>query len=176
MKNYTRKVILSVFFLILALIFQNIASVSPDFVNNLCLSHIAVILCGFLCGPISGMILGFIVPPLSSLLFSTPAIFPAGVMTAFELASYGFFSGFIYRLLRKSALNIYVTLISSMLSGRIAFGISMFLVGIVSTNKFTFSTFVSYAFVSCFLGIILHLAIIPPIVFACEKSNIISNK
>lgn len=176
MKTYTRKIVLSIILFFIALVIQSGIKVSPNFVTVLRPVHIVVILCGFLCGPIAAMILGFLIPPMSSMLFSVPAVFPAGLVTAFELAAYGFFTGYIYGFVRKNTVNIYVTMISSMLLGRLVLGAAMFFVGIASTNKFTLQMYVSEAFTSCFLGMILHLAVIPPIVLIFERFNLMGKK
>lgn len=176
MKIYTRKVTLSIIMFFIALVIQYAVKIYPSFGTTLRPIHIVVILCGFLCGPIAAMTLGFVIPPMSAMLFSVPAVFPTGFVTAFELAAYGFFTGSIYGLMRKNAVNIYITLISSMLVGRLVLGAAMFTAGISSTNKFTFGMYFSEAFTSCFLGILLHLAVIPPVVYVCERFNLMGRK
>lgn len=74
----------------------------PQVGNMLCPMHLPVLLCGLLCGWKYGLAVGFILPPLRYVLFSAPPIFPAGAAMAFELAAYGFLSGFLYARDRKS--------------------------------------------------------------------------
>lgn len=82
--------------------------------------HLPVLLCGFICGPQLGMLCGMVTPVISSLLTGMPPLFPNLVLMFFELSCYGLFSGLFYR---KYKLNIYLSLIGAMISGRVAYGI-----------------------------------------------------
>ena len=70
--------------LILPLITGQIRTVG----NMLCPMHIPVLLCGFICGPVWGLAIGFAAPFLRILCFGMPALFPNAVGMAFELAAF----------------------------------------------------------------------------------------
>ena len=50
--------------------------------------HIPVLLCGFLAGPLWGLLVGAVAPFLRFVLFGMPPLMPMGVAMAFELATY----------------------------------------------------------------------------------------
>ena len=83
--------------------------------------HIPVFLCGFLCGWPHAVCVGFIAPLLRNALFAMPAM-PNAIAMAFELAAYGFLSGFLYPKFPKTAPFLYVTLLSAMVGGRLVWG------------------------------------------------------
>jgi thiamine transporter ThiT len=56
--------------------------------------HIPVLLCGLICGWKYGLMAGAVLPLLRSALFGMPPLFPTAAAMAFELAAYGFLSGF----------------------------------------------------------------------------------
>lgn len=138
--------------------------------------HIPVLLCGFICGWPYGLAVGFLAPLLRSVLFGMPAIFPMAVTMAFELATYGLVSGILYKVLSKKTLNIYITLIVSMLAGRMVWGSVYFLLSLVFGIKFSFSMFLSGAFITAVPGIILHIALIPVLIIALRKAGLIFNE
>lgn len=134
--------------------------------------HIPVFLCGFLCGwPYAGVV-GFLAPILRSLMFGMPAMFPGGISMAFELAAYGIITSLLYRLLPKKTGYLYLTLISAMLAGRFVWGCARWVIAGFGGTAFTFEMFLAGAFTNAVVGIILHIAIIPPIVLALKKAKI----
>ena len=50
--------------------------------NKLLPMHLPVLLCGFLCGPIYGLAVGFVAPLLRNLLFGMPPLMPTGLAMA----------------------------------------------------------------------------------------------
>jgi hypothetical protein len=50
---------------------------------------------------------------------------------AFELAAYGLTAGILYKMLPKKTPYIYVSLILSMLIGRVVWGVTMFVISFV---------------------------------------------
>ena len=59
--------------------------------------HIPVLLCGFIVGWQYGAVIGFLLPIVRSLLFGMPPIYPTALAMAFEMAMYGFVSGFLWQ-------------------------------------------------------------------------------
>ena len=145
----------------------------PQIGSKLSPMHIPILLCGFLCGWQYGLIAGFITPILRSVLFGMPPMMPTAAAMAFELAAYGAFTGILYRLLPRNVLNVYVTLVASMLLGRVVWGVASMLLYMANGSQFTFAIFLTGAFVNAVPGIVLHIAIIPPIVLALRKAKIL---
>lgn len=131
--------------LTLAMVLPFLTGQIPQIGKALGPMHIAIFLCGFVCGWPYGMLVGFMAPLLRFALFGMPVIYPTGIAMAFELAAYGLISGLLYRILPKKLPCIYVSLISAM-AGAV-------------TNAIP--------------GIILHIVLIPLVVIALQKANII---
>lgn len=138
--------------------------------------HIPVFLCGFLCGWPWGLAVGFIAPLLRGAVFGMPALLPGGVAMAFELATYGFLSGLLYRLFPRKLPFIYATLLISMICGRVVWGIARLVIAGVAGNQFTFSMFIAGSLTNAIPGIILQLLLIPVIVAAMERAHLVPEK
>ncbi|MEE1013041.1 MAG: ECF transporter S component [Clostridia bacterium] len=88
--------------------------------------HIPVFLCGLLCGPYYGAIVGLLLPILNCLLTGMPALYPNMPIMACELLTYGLVSGLLYHKTRLGRVNlgIFPTLLISMICGRVAYGLA----------------------------------------------------
>ncbi|MCL2579922.1 MAG: ECF transporter S component [Oscillospiraceae bacterium] len=133
--------------------------------------HIPVFLSGFIAGPFYAAIVGLIAPLLRFALFGMPPIMPIGVAMSFELAVYGFVSGWLYRALPKRTGYIYLSLIGAMFFGRIVWGGARYLLSGVTGLPFTFELFMAGAFINAVPGIILHIVLIPVIVMALKRAD-----
>ena len=123
--------------------------------------HIPVILCGFICGPWYGIVLGILLPLTRSLLFGMPQLFPSAVAMMPELAAYGFVTGFIYdKSKNKNTVFVYAAMIPAQIIGRIVWGIARMLLSGVAGN-FSLALFMAGAFTEAIPGIILQLILIP---------------
>ena len=142
----------------------------PEIGSALCPMHIPVLLCGFLCTPAYAAAVGAIAPLLRFALFGMPPIFPTGVAMCFELATYGFISGWLYRRLPRSRTSIYAALIAAMLAGRVVWGAIRAVLSGVGASPFTWAAFLSGAFTSAIPGIIVHIVLIPLLVMALERA------
>ena len=138
----------------------------------LCPMHIPVLLCGFLCGLWYALAVGAIAPVLRFALFGMPPLFPTGSAMCFELAAYGALSGVLYRLLPDRRSSVYAALIGAMLGGRVVWGVARALLLGVSGGAFTWGAFVAGAFAGAVPGIILHIVLIPVIVFALQRAGL----
>ena len=139
--------------------------------------HIPVFLCGFLCGAPYGLLVGFVTPPLRGALFGMPVLFPSGTVMAFELATYGAASGYLYRRIgRRDFPTLYLVLIVSMVIGRLVWGLASLVVYGVQGNTFTWSLFLTGALFNALPGIILHLLVIPALVHTLERAGFGQNK
>lgn len=173
MNKSIRKLVLAGLFLALGLILPFITGQIPSIGNMLLPMHIPVLLCGLICGWKYGLVVGFVVPLLRSALFTMPPMFPIAISMAFELATYGLVSGLLYQLLSESRYRIILSLVGAMIDGRIVWGIvSYFLFGI-SGSQFTLEIFIAGAFLNAIPGIIIQLILIPIIVSALERVNLI---
>ena len=170
MKLKTRKLVEAAMFMAIGLVLPFITGQIPAVGKALSPMHIPVLLCGFLVGWPYGLAVGFLTPLLRSLLFGMPAIYPNAVGMAFELATYGLVSGLLYaRFSKKNLLSIYLTLVISMLAGRVVWGLISPVLYSVQGKAFTFQMFLAGGFVNALPGIILHLVLIPPLVLALQK-------
>lgn len=161
----------------LALLLPFLTGQIPQIGSALSPMHIPVLLCGFVIGAPYGLIVGFIAPLLRFMLFQMPPIFPVGTAMAFELAAYGLTAGILYKMLPKKTPYIYVSLILSMLIGRVVWGVTMFVISFVAVKiQFSLAAFVAGAFIQAVPGIILHIILIPVIVIALKKANLMLNE
>ncbi|CDD22292.1 putative uncharacterized protein [Firmicutes bacterium CAG:313] len=161
-------------FLALALVLPFFTGQIPSIGSMILPMHLPIIICGFVIGWPYGLVIGFCAPLLRHVMFGMPPIFPTGIAMSFELATYGFVSGIIYKLLQKTKMNnwlvMYLTLIIAMLIGRVIWGITMYFIALGNSNvSFGFKAFLSGAFIKAWPGILIQLLIVPPIVFAIEK-------
>ena len=165
----TDTMVLSALFLTLALVLPFLTGQIPQIGSALSPMHLPVLLCGFFCGPWYALIIGFIAPLLRFLLFGMPPIVPTGISMCFELATYGFVSGTLYRTLPKKKINIYVALIAAMISGRIVWGTVRVILFGLGKSEFGWAAFISGAFLNTIPGIIVQIILIPIIVMTLER-------
>ncbi len=168
------KLVLSAFFLALGLIMPFLTGQIPEIGNMLLPMHIPVLICGFVCGWKYGLIVGFVVPILRSMIFAMPPILTALGM-AFELATYGAITGVLYNKLPKSKSTIYVSLILSMVAGRVVWGLISVMIYGLSGTAFSWQLFIGGALLNAIPGIILQIVLIPVLVMALEKTGVIEN-
>lgn len=172
-RTKTDKVILASVFVSVGLTLPFITGQIPSIGNMLLPMHIPVLLCGYVLGWKYGIVVGFITPIIKSIMSGAPVMFPVAIAMAFELATYGFMTGLLYKKYERSNINTYFILIISMLSGRAVWGaVSAFLLGLQGT-AFTREVFIAGAFTYAIPGIILQVFLIPILVIAFEKAGII---
>lgn len=169
----TKKNIITAFFLAVAIVLPFFTGQIPQFGKMLSPMHFPVLLTGFICGWPYGIIIGFIAPLIRSLIFGMPALLTAIAM-AFELATYGFVAGFMYRKVKKNNFMIYITLITSIIAGKIVWGIVRFALVQVVGLEFSLETFFYVGFIMGLPGIVLQLLLIPVLVRKLEKYNLVS--
>ena len=167
-----------IFDMVLAALFLAMAYVLPFFTGQvpqigamLCPMHIPVLLCGFICGWPWGLAVGVIAPLLRSATLGMPPMFPTAVCMAFELATYGAVAGFIYRILPKSKLSVYVSLLIAMVTGRLVWGVAMFTCLGLTGGSFGFSAFLGGAVINAVPGIILQIVLVPVVVMVLEYAK-----
>lgn len=136
--------------------------------------HLPVLLAGFLCGPFYGLLVGIATPLLSSLWTGMPplAILPGMIA---ELASYGFFSGLFYRLIKTKNLylDLYLALLLSMLLGRMVGGFTNAMIYLSKSKAYSWQIFLTGYFVTGIWGILIQLIAVPLLMIALNKSHLV---
>ena len=168
-KNNSLKLTLSALFLALSLVMPFLTGQIPEIGSMLCPLHIPVLLCGFICGPTWGLVVGIIAPIIRSLIFGMPPLFPTAIAMAFELGAYGLMAGLMHKIFPKKKPYIYCSLLTSMIVGRIIWGMAMFVLLGVSGGVLTLSAFIAGAFTNAIPGIIIQIILIPIMVMLMEK-------
>lgn len=137
--------------------------------------HIPVLLCGLICGWQYGLICGIAGPLLSNLFTGMP---PAAILPSMmiECAAYGLITGLVMKFLftKRIYADLYISLVTAMLAGRIISGIAKAL--IFARGEITIAAWATASFVTSLPGIIIHLALIPSIVFALMKAGLIPQR
>ena len=173
----TKHLVLTALFLALGIVLPFLTGQIPEVGSMLLPMHLPVLLCGFVCGWPYGLAVGFITPLLRSLLFGMPPMFPKAVAMAFELAAYGALAGLFYRLLPlKNTLRIYLSLIGSMLGGRIVYGLVCIPLMGLARVPYSFAIFFTSAFTEALPGIVVQLLLIPALLLALQKAHLIEEK
>ena len=163
---------LSSMFLALAYILPFFTGQIPQIGNMLCPMHIPILLCGFICGGNWGLLAGVLAPLLRSATLGMPVMFPAALCMSFELAAYGLTAGYLFQKLPKKKSSIYIALVTAMVTGRIVWGIMMFLCMGMTGGTFGMSAFVAGAVTNAVPGILLQLVVIPiTIIYLTGRNN-----
>lgn len=171
MRNNVKNLTRSAMFLALAFVLPFLTGQIPQIGSMLCPMHIPVLLCGFFCGPAWGMAVGFFAPLLRSVVLGTPLMFPTACCMAFELATYGFAAGILYRLHPQKKSWTYISLICAMCLGRVIWGLAMLVCVGLDITKFTWTMFLSVAFFQAVPGIVIQIILIPILVFALDRGR-----
>lgn len=173
-KQSLKNMVLAAMFLGLGLVLPFLTGQIKWIGNMLLPMHIPVLLCGLICGWQYGLVIGFILPVMRSMLFGMPPLYPTAVSMSFELAAYGFIIGFLYSHSRWQCVkSLYRCMIIAMLSGRIIWGIAQALLLGLGDNGFTVHAFVSGAFLNAIPGIILQLILIPSIMVLLNRAKLV---
>ncbi len=168
-----RMMVLAAMFLAIAYVLPFLTGQIPEIGAMLCLMHIPVLLCGFVCGGPWGILVGFMAPLLRSVTLGMPPLFPTAFCMAFELATYGGVAGFLYRVLHGKKKMIYVTLLIAMISGRIVWGIMMAVCLGVQGGTFGIEAFLAGAITNAIPGIVVQFLLIPVLVMTLDKTKVV---
>ncbi len=172
-KLSTKNLTLAGLFLALGLLLPFLTAQIPSIGSKLLPMHVPVLICGFVCGWQYGLVVGLIVPVFRSMIFGMPPMFPTAVAMTFELATYGCLTGLFYKLFPKKDIFIYVTLVLSMICGRVVWGIVSFFLYGISGSAFSMKLFITGAFVNALPGIVIQILIIPVIIIALKKQELL---
>lgn len=134
--------------------------------------HIPVLLCGLVCGWPFGLFCGLAGPALSCFTTGMPAV---GILPTMmlELALYGLISGLLLRFVRTGYLlaDLYISLLSAMLAGRILTGAARAL--IFTSGTYSWKAWATGYFISSFPGIILQLILLPILYISLQRAHFI---
>lgn len=172
----TKKLVLSALFIALGIVLPFFTGQLPQIGNMLLPMHIPVLICGFVCGAPYGFAVGFIVPLLRSVMFGRPMMIPTAVGMAIELAVYGTITGLMYARFKNKKLGIYISLITAMIAGRIAWGVTSLLIYRALGNPFTWEIFAAEAFINAVPGIVVQLVLIPVLIYSLNKAGLLETK
>ena len=172
-RDTLRRLVLSAMFMAIGLVLPFFTGQIQQIGNMLLPMHIPVLLCGLICGWQYGALIGAILPLLRFALFSMPVLYPNGLAMSVELCIYGLAIGFIYGMFKKQGLiPVYISLIVSMILGRVVWGGSMTVLLSMKDNVFTASAFLAGAVLNAIPGIILQLLLIPAIMSSLHATGL----
>ena len=139
--------------------------------------HIPVLLCGLICGWQYGLAVGAVLPVMRSLIFGMPPLYPVAAAMTFELAAYGFVSGFLYNRSKKQGVAaLYLSIVAAMLAGRIVWGAAEVILLGIAGNAFTWKAFMAGAFLNAVPGIIIQLTLIPALMVVLDRLGLVKFK
>lgn len=139
--------------------------------------HIPVLLCGLVCGGGSGLICGIIGPILSSLLSSMPPMTMLVRMIP-ELCVYGLAGGIAMKYIRTGSAiaDVYASLVIAMIAGRVVGGIATAIFFTVTSGVYSLGLWFASYFVEAVPGIVAHLILVPVLVLALRKAQLVPNR
>lgn len=171
-----RKLVLAAMFFALGLVLPLVTGQIPQVGQMLLPMHLPVFLCSLICGWQFGLPVGLLLPIVRSLIFGMPPIFPTAVAMSAELAAYGFFAGFFYKLFLnhgwKKFLAVLVSLILAMILGRLVWGGAMWLLLSINGKGFTFEQFLAGAILNALPGIVMQIVLVPTIMTTLDRQPI----
>jgi riboflavin transporter FmnP len=118
--------------------------------------HIPVFLAGIFVGPVGGLIVGLACPTLSFLLTGMPPPYAVPLMSV-ELPVYGVSIGLLIRWIKLPILSLLI----SMILGRLAFGLGLFVLGQFLSLPYGFEAFIKVSVITGLPGITIQLILIP---------------
>lgn len=161
-----RKITYTAFFIALGIVVPQVFHLigGPATGMTLLPMHIPVLLGAIVLGPISGLIIGISSVFVGSML-GMPTM-PMAFFMFFELSVYGLVAGYL-GYIRK--INVYITLICSMLAGRIvSWSLMSFVIGVMGMKlPPIFGTIAIY--VTGIPGVVIQIFIIPALVYVLRR-------
>lgn len=136
--------------------------------------HIPVLMCGLICGSGYGALCGIIGPVLSHLLSGMPPL-PMLVRMVPELCVYGLVGGITMKYIRtgRAAADVYISLVITMIAGRIVGGIATAIFYTVTSGVYSIALWATSYFVEGLPGIVAHLILVPVLVLTLQKARLV---
>lgn len=163
-----RNLALSGLFLAMGFLLPFLTAQIPEIGQMLLPMHLPVMLCGYFCKWQYGAVIGAATPLLRSFIFTMPPITTAIAM-AFELAAYAVSCSLLYTLLPKKKWAVPLSLVLSMLIGRLVWILATAVIYSVQGDVLTMAYIYTAVVVRAVPGIILQLIVVPPTVLALDK-------
>ncbi len=135
--------------------------------------HIPVLLCGLVCGWPYGLVCGLLGPFLSSFTGMPPLSVLPGMMV--ECGVYGLVTGLMMKYVRtgKVAADLYISMLTAMVLGRVVAGFAKALIFAPGTPAFAW---VTTSLVTGIPGIIIQLVVMPLLVVALTKAKLLPKR
>jgi len=132
--------------------------------------HLPVLIAGLFLGAEVGGIVGIITPALSALLTGMPPLTPPiAQMMVVELGIYGSACGYLRRRLEW---GLWPSLICAMVAGRLAYGLlGASLLPLLGLQRISPLYPLTLGLVTSLPGVLVQLALVPPLVFLLEKAS-----
>ncbi len=118
--------------------------------------HIPVFLAGIFAGPVGGLMVGLVCPTLSFFLTGMPPPYAIPLMSM-ELPIYGLSIGILIRWIKLPILSLLI----SMILGRLAFGLGLFVLGQFLSLPYGLEAFIKVSIIAGLPGIAIQLILIP---------------
>lgn len=173
-KQSTRKIVNGGLLLALGMALPFLTGQIPSIGSRLLPLHIPALLTGYICGPLYGLLLGFILPVFRSVIFGMPPMYPVAIAMAFELATYGFIAGLLYKVFPKKTIYVYLSLVIAMIAGRIVWGLASYVILGIGGSTLSLEIFIAGAFLNALPGILIQLLLIPAVVILLRKNKVIN--
>lgn len=177
MSEKIKKITLSGLFIALGLVLPLFTGQLKALGNAFLPMHLPVLICGLVVGPLYGFVIGLIIPIVRHFIFGMPPLYPTAIAMSLELGTYGFVIGYIYQKSKwKCIIALYNSLIISMITGRLVWGIvTMILLGI-NGQVFTYQMFIAGAVLNAIPGIVFQLVFIPSLMLLLNKTGLVNIK
>lgn len=133
--------------------------------------HIPVLLGGFLLSPLYALLVGMMTPLVNSLLTSMPPLFPTAIVMMFELGAYGLIASYLYKRIK---MPIIISLILSMLGGRLVASLVTYIFVIAFSLKIDPMFILTGGIVFALPGIIIQIILIPILMHGIERYTTIN--
>lgn len=174
MKQTTKRITLSAMFLAIGMVLPFFTGQIQQIGSMLLPMHLPIFLCGLICGWQYGLVVGFVLPLLRSVIFGMPLLFPNAVSMAFELATYGLVVGFLYHKSPwKCIIALYRSMFAAMVAGRIVWGFAQAILLGIQGNAFTWQMFLTGALLNAIPGIMIQLLLIPAVMVALNRTGLV---
>ena len=133
--------------------------------------HIPVLIGGFLLPPYLALLLGMLTPLINSLVTGMPPLYPMATIMIFELGVYGLIASLLYR--RLSVPSI-ISLIVSMIAGRIMAGLVVFILATFFAVQLDPILFIIGGVTTGIPGIIIQIILVPSLIHGIVKYTTIN--
>lgn len=135
--------------------------------------HIPVLLCGLVCGWPYGLVCGLLGPFLSSFTGMPPMAVLPGMMA--ECSVYGMVTGLGMKYIRtgKPMADLYISMLSAMVLGRVVAGLAKALIFAPGTPAFAW---VTTSLVMGIPGIVIQLIVMPLLIAALTRAKLLSKR